>query len=174
MSRPWSIFAISRGLTPISALQKRPSDASNFTATQGPVRGTCGGCAMKTRCTQSSARILTRLLCFGQAGSGRQIRRFQLERLLGKAANTGRDKMTIFTSPEIYDLGAWMEQLVANRPASRARESPRWTAKPSRARTLWQRPHLRVLRYAGHKIASLGRPGCGDRRPPAIRVTHRD
>ena len=25
----------------------------------------------------------------------------------------GRDKLTVFTSPEIYDLGAWMEQLVA-------------------------------------------------------------
>jgi hypothetical protein len=32
---------------------------------------------------------------------------------LGTAANTGRDKLTVFTSPEIYDLGAWMEQLVA-------------------------------------------------------------
>ena len=25
----------------------------------------------------------------------------------------GRDKLTIFTSPEIYDLGAWLEQLIA-------------------------------------------------------------
>jgi glucose-6-phosphate isomerase len=33
--------------------------------------------------------------------------------LLGTAANAGRDKLTIFTSPEIADLGAWMEQLVA-------------------------------------------------------------
>jgi glucose-6-phosphate isomerase len=32
---------------------------------------------------------------------------------LGEAANAGRDKITIFTSPEIYDLGAWMEQLIA-------------------------------------------------------------
>jgi glucose-6-phosphate isomerase len=37
----------------------------------------------------------------------------QLGLLLGLAANAGRDKLTIFTSPEIYDLGAWMEQLVA-------------------------------------------------------------
>jgi glucose-6-phosphate isomerase len=37
----------------------------------------------------------------------------QLGLLLGSAANTGRDKITIFTSPEIYDLGAWMEQLIA-------------------------------------------------------------
>jgi glucose-6-phosphate isomerase len=37
----------------------------------------------------------------------------QLGLTLGTAANAGRDKLTIFTSPEIYDLGAWMEQLVA-------------------------------------------------------------
>ena len=33
--------------------------------------------------------------------------------ILGTAANAGRDKITIFTSPEIYDLGAWLEQLIA-------------------------------------------------------------
>ena len=32
---------------------------------------------------------------------------------LGTAAKAGRDKITIFTSPEVYDLGAWMEQLIA-------------------------------------------------------------
>ena len=37
----------------------------------------------------------------------------QLGLLMGSAANAGRDKFTIFTSPEIYDLGAWMEQLIA-------------------------------------------------------------
>jgi glucose-6-phosphate isomerase len=37
----------------------------------------------------------------------------QLGLLLGAAANAGRDKLTIFTSPELSDLGAWMEQLVA-------------------------------------------------------------
>jgi len=37
----------------------------------------------------------------------------QLGLLLGTAASAGRDKLTIFTSPEIYDLGAWMEQLIA-------------------------------------------------------------
>lgn len=37
----------------------------------------------------------------------------QLGLLLGTAANAGRDKITIFTSPEIYDLGAWLEQLIA-------------------------------------------------------------
>jgi glucose-6-phosphate isomerase len=40
-------------------------------------------------------------------------RAVELGLLLGTAANAGRDKLTIFTSPEIYDLGAWMEQLIA-------------------------------------------------------------
>jgi len=33
--------------------------------------------------------------------------------ILGTAANTGRDKVTIITSPGISDLGAWLEQLLA-------------------------------------------------------------
>ena len=33
--------------------------------------------------------------------------------LLGTAANLGRDKITLFMSPEIHDLGAWLEQLIA-------------------------------------------------------------
>jgi len=37
----------------------------------------------------------------------------QLGLLMGVAANLGKDKITIFTSPELYDLGAWMEQLIA-------------------------------------------------------------
>ena len=37
----------------------------------------------------------------------------QLGLLLGTAANAGRDKITFFTSPEIHDLGAWLEQLIA-------------------------------------------------------------
>src|SRR6185437_5862670 len=31
----------------------------------------------------------------------------------GVAANAGRDKITFFTSPSIYDMGAWFEQLIA-------------------------------------------------------------
>jgi glucose-6-phosphate isomerase len=37
----------------------------------------------------------------------------ELGLVMGTAANAGRDKITIFTSPEIYDLGAWLEQLIA-------------------------------------------------------------
>lgn len=37
----------------------------------------------------------------------------QLGLVLGTAANAGRDKITFFTSPSIYDMGAWFEQLIA-------------------------------------------------------------
>ena len=37
----------------------------------------------------------------------------ELGLLMGVAAKAGRDKLTIFTSPEISDLGAWLEQLIA-------------------------------------------------------------
>lgn len=33
--------------------------------------------------------------------------------ILGVAANQGRDKLTIITSPGIFDLGTWLEQLIA-------------------------------------------------------------
>ena len=33
--------------------------------------------------------------------------------VLGVCHGMGRDKLTIFTSPELYDLGAWLEQLIA-------------------------------------------------------------
>lgn len=37
----------------------------------------------------------------------------ELGLILGTAANAGRDKITFFTSPAIYDMGAWFEQLIA-------------------------------------------------------------
>ncbi|MCU1241827.1 MAG: transaldolase [Candidatus Acidoferrum typicum] len=37
----------------------------------------------------------------------------QLGTILGTAANEGLDKLTIISSPGIHDLGAWLEQLVA-------------------------------------------------------------
>ncbi|HTD23433.1 MAG TPA: bifunctional transaldolase/phosoglucose isomerase [Terriglobales bacterium] len=36
-----------------------------------------------------------------------------LGNILGVLANRGRDKVTLITSPGIYDLGAWLEQLLA-------------------------------------------------------------
>ncbi len=38
---------------------------------------------------------------------------------IGLAARDGRDKLTIVTSPEIYDLGAWLEQLIAESTGKR-------------------------------------------------------
>jgi glucose-6-phosphate isomerase len=38
---------------------------------------------------------------------------FELGLILGCAHNSGCDKLTVFTSPEINDLGAWLEQLTA-------------------------------------------------------------
>ena len=60
----------------------------------------------------------------------------ELGLILGSAANAGRDKITIFTSAEIYDLGAWLEQLIAE---STGKLGGHW-----RAGGLRQRPHLRV------------------------------
>ena len=37
----------------------------------------------------------------------------QLGLVLGVAAKTGRDKVTLITSPGIWDFGAWLEQLLA-------------------------------------------------------------
>lgn len=39
--------------------------------------------------------------------------------VLGVCHKLGRDKLTIFTSPEVYDLGAWLEQLVAESTGKR-------------------------------------------------------
>ena len=38
---------------------------------------------------------------------------FQLGAILGEAANAGRDKVTIMTSPALRPFGAWLEQLLA-------------------------------------------------------------
>jgi len=44
---------------------------------------------------------------------GRQESGVLLGIVLGVLANQGRDKVTLITSPAIHDLGAWLEQLVA-------------------------------------------------------------
>jgi glucose-6-phosphate isomerase len=52
-------------------------------------------------------------MAVAKAANLRENAAAQLGLLLGTAYNAGRDKLTIFTSPEIYDIGAWLEQLVA-------------------------------------------------------------
>lgn len=49
----------------------------------------------------------------GPAGSVEENPGVVLGIILGAAANAGRDKLTIITSSKIFDLGAWLEQLVA-------------------------------------------------------------
>lgn len=39
--------------------------------------------------------------------------------ILGASHATGRDKLTILTSPELHDLGAWLEQLIAESTGKR-------------------------------------------------------
>lgn len=41
--------------------------------------------------------------------------------ILGTAAKSGRDKLTIVASPAIYDLGAWLEQLLAESTGKQGR-----------------------------------------------------
>jgi transaldolase/glucose-6-phosphate isomerase len=49
----------------------------------------------------------------GPEVAGRDNPGVSLGSLLGVAHNKGRNKITIFASPGIYDLGAWLEQLLA-------------------------------------------------------------
>src|SRR5260370_22413338 len=42
--------------------------------------------------------------------------------ILGTAANNGRDKLTIIASPGISDLGAWLEQLLADSTGKSGKE----------------------------------------------------
>ena len=48
-----------------------------------------------------------------RARPSKKIRALRLGIILGTAAKAGRDKVTIITSPGISDLGAWLEQLIA-------------------------------------------------------------
>jgi len=72
--------------------------------------------------------------------------------ILGTAAKAGRDKATVVASPGISDLGAWLEQLLAESTGKQGTELSRSTAKPSMPQ-----------RYMG-TTASL--PTCGSNRPP--------
>ena len=93
--------------------------------------------------------------------------------VLGVAATRGRDKLTFITSPGIYDLGAWLEQLIAEStgkvgkgivPVDRerlARASAygkdrvfvylRLSSKPNKA----QDKAVMALEKAGHPVVSI-------------------
>jgi transaldolase / glucose-6-phosphate isomerase len=93
--------------------------------------------------------------------------------ILGVAANHGRDKLTIIASPGIYDLGAWLEQLIAEStgkvgkgiiPVDRERLAKpsaysndrvfaylRLASKPNKA----QDAAVLALENAGHPVVSI-------------------
>jgi transaldolase/glucose-6-phosphate isomerase len=48
--------------------------------------------------------------CHAEAGRNAGV---ALGLMLGAACNAGRDKLTIVASPSIFDVGAWLEQLIA-------------------------------------------------------------
>jgi len=96
--------------------------------------------------------------------------------ILGVAANHGRDKITIITSPGIFDLGAWLEQLIAEStgkigkgiiPVDRERLAKpatygndrvfaylRLESKPSKA----QDAAVAALEKAGHPVVRITLP----------------
>ena len=81
----------------------RYSALSNF----GVVAATVAGLDMPKLLDEAGKAVTTAKLSPGENPA------VELGLILGSAANAGRDKITIFTSPEIYDLGAWLEQLIA-------------------------------------------------------------
>ncbi|HYK39780.1 MAG TPA: bifunctional transaldolase/phosoglucose isomerase [Candidatus Eremiobacteraceae bacterium] len=96
--------------------------------------------------------------------------------ILGAAANQGRDKLTIVTSPGVYDLGAWLEQLLAEstgkigkgiipvdreklaKPANYGNDRVfaylRLSSKPNKA----QDAALAALEKAGHPVIRITLP----------------
>jgi transaldolase/glucose-6-phosphate isomerase len=99
--------------------------------------------------------------------------------ILGVAANHGRDKLTIITSPGIFDLGAWLEQLIAEStgkigkgiiPVDRERLAKpaaygndrvfayvRLASKPNKA----QDAAVAALEKAGHPVVRITLPNIG-------------
>jgi transaldolase/glucose-6-phosphate isomerase len=99
--------------------------------------------------------------------------------ILGVAANHGRDKLTIVTSPGIFDLGAWLEQLIAEStgkigkgiiPVDREKLAKpavygndrvfaylRLASKPNKA----QDAAVAALEKAGHPVVRITLPNTG-------------
>jgi glucose-6-phosphate isomerase len=79
----------------------------------------------------------------------------QLGLLMGEAANAGRDKITVFTSPEIYDLGAWMEQLIAESTGKLGKGITPVDREAIGAPELYGKDRIfAYIRYAGTKDSS--------------------
>ncbi|HEX7729658.1 MAG TPA: bifunctional transaldolase/phosoglucose isomerase [Terracidiphilus sp.] len=81
----------------------RYSALSNF----GVVAATCAGLDIAKLLSEAAKGVASSRLPVAQNPA------VQLGLLMGSAHNAGQDKITLFTSPEIHDLGAWLEQLIA-------------------------------------------------------------
>jgi transaldolase/glucose-6-phosphate isomerase len=95
----WKIFAGDPGIG------GRYSALSNFGMVPGAAMGMDLGKFLKT--TQEMAKAC------GPDSAANTNPGVILGTIMGVAANHGRDKITIITSPGIFDLGAWLEQLIA-------------------------------------------------------------
>jgi transaldolase/glucose-6-phosphate isomerase len=95
----WKIFAGD------PSIGGRYSALSNFGMVPGAAMGMDLGKLLKT--TQEMVKAC------GAASAADTNPGVILGTIMGVAANHGRDKITIITSPGIFDLGAWLEQLIA-------------------------------------------------------------
>jgi transaldolase/glucose-6-phosphate isomerase len=95
----WKIFAGD------PSIGGRYSALSNFGMVPAAAMGMDLGKFLKT--TQEMARAC------GASSAADTNPGVLLGNILGVAANHGRDKITIITSPGVSDLGAWLEQLIA-------------------------------------------------------------
>ncbi len=95
----WKIFAGD------PSIGGRYSALSNFGMVPGAAMGMDLGKFLKT--TQEMAKAC------GPNSAADTNPGVILGTIMGVAANHGRDKITIITSPGIFDLGAWLEQLIA-------------------------------------------------------------
>ena len=95
----WKIFAGD------PSIGGRYSALSNFGMVPGAAMGMDLGKFLKT--TQEMAKAC------GPSSAADTNPGVTLGTIMGVAANHGRDKITIITSPGIFDLGAWLEQLIA-------------------------------------------------------------
>jgi transaldolase / glucose-6-phosphate isomerase len=82
----------------------RYSALSNF----GMAPAAMAGVDVKKFLTRAQAMVLA---C--KSDDAKQNPGVLLGAILGTLANQKRDKLTIFTSPQVKDLGAWLEQLIA-------------------------------------------------------------
>lgn len=102
--------------------------------------------------------------------------------ILGVCHNSGRDKLTIFTSPEVYDAGAWLEQLIAEstgkkdvsiipvdrEPILKAadygddrvfvylRKTPTFSTPDADKNVLEREEKLQAIKQAGHPFVTIG------------------